>query len=47
MVRLDTPTDALIANILVTFRLVLKIILSLELNFEKSKSEECYKVIDI
>ena len=27
MVRLDTPTDALIADILVTFRLVLKIIL--------------------
>ena len=27
MVRLDTPTDALTANILVTFRLILKIVL--------------------
>ena len=27
MVRLDTPTDVLIANILITFRLTLKIVL--------------------
>ena len=27
MVRLDTPTDVLITNILITFRLTLKIVL--------------------
>ena len=27
MVRLDTPTDALIANMIITFRLILKITL--------------------
>ena len=46
MVRLDTPTDALIANIII-FRLILKIMLiEFELNF-KIKSENYYKVIDI
>ena len=41
MVRLDTPTDALVvANLIIAFRLILKITLSSELNFKKSKSEE-------
>ena len=46
--KLDTPTDALIANTLITFRLILKIKL-IEFRtkfFKKSKSEECCKVID-
>ena len=46
MVKLDTPTDALIANIII-FRLILKIMLiEFELSF-KIKSENYYKVIDI
>ena len=47
MVRSDTPTNALIANMTITFRLILKFMLSLELNFKKSKKEKCCKVIDI
>ena len=46
MVKLDTPINALIANIII-FRLILKIMLiEFELSF-KIKIENYYKVIDI